>query len=294
MRRVRSLLLLMLAMVPLALGAACGPKSGQVKLTEQVERQGQWQKVLKEHTRRNQHYLWSSLEADLRATLVTPRLRSAFVQDRGSFHGAIAREFGDDLLKLGEPPDEGMDAPLQTRPDAEEEVLVFISMFVRDAKHRDLDASYSIWDIELMRGEAVVRPIDVERVRYSPGLVDIVPYVDRFDKSYMLRFPLVDADTGQPMMSPGGEPLRLRIVSALGEVITEWKLVGEGEGIAVPSVPLPKKKAAPGNDESRGSETKSGDEADKASDETPAAPEAEPGAEEGDDGSTAGDVSTTR
>jgi len=138
-----------------------------------------------------------------------------------------------------------MDAEMKSRPDGEEQVLVFISIFIRNSKHRDLDASSSIWDIRLVRGEAEVAPEAIDPVRFSPGLAAIMPYVDRFDESYFLRFPLVDAKTGRPMMSPGGEPVRLQVRSALGEVQAEWTLVGEGsDEVAVASVPLPKKQSA--------------------------------------------------
>ena len=39
----------------------CGALGVGVGVAEAVERQGQWQRVLKEHTRRNQHYVWSTL-----------------------------------------------------------------------------------------------------------------------------------------------------------------------------------------------------------------------------------------
>jgi hypothetical protein len=57
----------------------------------------------------------------------------------------------------------------------------------------------------------------------SPAVADIFPFVDRYDDLYLIRFPLVDLQ-GHSFLSPGGEPLRLEVKSALADAVVEWTL----------------------------------------------------------------------
>jgi hypothetical protein len=63
--------------------------------------------------------------------------------------------------------------------------------------------------------------VAVETVRVSPAVMDIFPYVDRFDDVYIMRFPLQDA-AGAGFLTPGAEPLGLEVKSALAEARVEW------------------------------------------------------------------------
>jgi len=206
----------------------CQKTSGPVNMVAPVSAPSAWDAVLKEHTRRSQSYVIPSLEVDLRATLVTPRLRSAYIAARERFHGQIGEDLEDELAALGKKPDEGVDGKMQKGPDAEEHVLVFVAIFVRDQRYRDLSVSSSIWDVALTRGTARVAPSSVDRLRVDPGLQGVFPFVDRFDQAYLVRFPLVDATTGTAMLSPGGAPVTLTVASALGTTQAGWTLVGDG------------------------------------------------------------------
>lgn len=211
--------------VALGLGAACATSTGGVALTDTtVEDGSRWPEVLREHTRRVEVYDWTVRQIDLRATLVTPRLRSAFIAARPRFHGRVASDLSMDLVALGQPPDEGVDAPIQSRPRAEEQVIIYLCMYVTEATHRDIAASYSIWDVKLVRGQAEAEPISIEQEKYTPAVEEIFPHADRFDEIYVLRFPLVDAETGTPFVSPGGDPLELKVQSALGSAVVGWEL----------------------------------------------------------------------
>jgi hypothetical protein len=203
--------------------AGCfGPRSeGPVKLTPQSE-STEWSNTLAEHTRRAEPYRWAMRQADMRATLVTPRLRAAYVRHRSEFHGQFAEKTERELVAMGEA-DEGVDAAMKPGPDAEQQVVVFVAMYVADQKNRDIAASYTIWDTQLARGDAVVKPLKIETVRSSPAVSAIFPYVDRFDDLYLVRFPLVDAQ-GVPLVSPGGEPLELQVKSALADARVAWSL----------------------------------------------------------------------
>lgn len=183
----------------------------------------EWSRVLAENTRRSEPYTWAMREADLRATLVTPRLRKAFLDAKSGFEGRFVDEAVRELVALGNA-DEGVDAALKSHPDSEEQVVLFIAMYVADQKDRDLAASYTIWNTRLVRGEASAKPIKLETVRNSPAVADMFPYVDRYDDLYIARFPLVDPK-GRPFLSPGGDPLRLEVKSALADAVVEWTLV---------------------------------------------------------------------
>lgn len=219
---------LLVAVLALASGAACQKASGPVNMVSPVSAPSAWDNVLKEHTRRSQSYFIPSLEVDLRATLVTPRLRSAYIAARDRFHGQIGDDLAAELGALGRKPDEGVDGKMMSGPDSEQSVLVIVALFVRDVRYRDLSVSSSIWDVTLARGDAVVEPTHIERLRVDPGLQGVLPYVDRFDQAYLVRFPLVDMTTGTAMLSPGGAPVKLTVASALGTTRAEWTLVGDG------------------------------------------------------------------
>lgn len=195
------------------------PRTAPVKIAPD---DSAWEQVLKDHTRRVEPYRGTIREADMRATLVTPRLRKAFIAERTELHGRFAREAEREIVALGDV-DEGVDAPMKTKPESEAQVVVFIAMYVTDQKDRDIAANYTIWDTQLVRGEARAKPIKIETVRMSPAVVALFPYVDRFDDLYIARFPLVDLK-GRSFMTPGGDPLRLEVKSALADAVVEWAL----------------------------------------------------------------------
>lgn len=221
-KNTRTLLVVML--LSLASGCATPQQTGALEIAEPVPRDGGelWEEVVREHTRKVEVYEWAIRQVDLRATLVTPRLRTAFIAAEERLHGSVAEEVEDDLLRLGAPPDEGVDAPMQSGPRAEDEVILYVCFYVADQKNRDLAAGYTIWDTELVRGAARVEPLSIEPMKYSPALAALLPHADRFDEIYAMRFPLVDARTGVAMTAPGPEPLRLEVKSAIANAIVSW------------------------------------------------------------------------
>jgi hypothetical protein len=229
MRHATRLSLLVVALsllVSFASGCATLSDRGALDMATPVAQSesGRWESVVREHTRKVEVFEWAVRWVDLRATLVTPRLRTAFIAAEPRLHGRVAHEFKNDLLRLGAPPDEGVDSPILSRPHAEEEVIIYVCFYVADQKHRDLGAGYTIWDTTLVRGDAKVVPTAIETLKYSPALEALLPHADRFDEIYVMRFPLVDAATGTAMLSPGGEPLRLEIRSALADAVVSWTL----------------------------------------------------------------------
>jgi hypothetical protein len=205
------------------MGCATIPEHGNAHLSPAGAEGESWDAAWREATRRAQPYEYVTVRAaDLRATLVTPRLRKAFLDHRSEFHGQFAKEIAKDLVQMGNA-DEGVDAPMKAKPDAEEQVIIFVAMYVTNQKERDLAANTTIWDTRLVRGSASVKPIKIETLRMSPAVPEVFPYVDRFDEIYLLRFPLVDTQ-GRSFLTPGGDPLRLEVRSALADAVVEWEL----------------------------------------------------------------------
>lgn len=185
-----------------------------------------WPAEMQQATRRTEAYDGAMRQADLRATLITPRLRKVFLQERARFHGRFAHKTQGEWIGFGSA-DEGVDAHRAlTHPEGEEQVLVFVAMYAADQKNRDLSARDTIWDIALVRGDRRVKALSVENVRASPAVKEVFPYIDRFDDLYLFRFPLVDASTGTAVWAPGTDELRLEVTSALAECVVSWTFVG--------------------------------------------------------------------
>ena len=204
-------------------GCATFAKDGAVELAADNGATDGWEVEVARATRRVEPYDWANRLADLRATLLTPRLRKAFLDERERFHGRFARDTHQELVGLGTV-DEGVDATSLSSPKSEEQVLVFVAFYGSDQKNRDLAVSGSIWDTVLVRGTTRVKPVQIDRVRMSPAVVDIYPWVDRYDDLYLVRFPLVDPPTGTSMMTPGPEPLRLEVSSAIAQTSVSWSM----------------------------------------------------------------------
>jgi hypothetical protein len=179
-----------------------------------------WESALAEATRRVEVYDGAMRQADLRAALLTPRLRKAFLDDRARFHGAFAAQAQREWIAMGNP-DEGVDAPMRAGPPGDGDVLVFVAFYAADQKNRSLATRTSIWDVALVRGDHRVRPTTIDDVRWSPAVAEVFPFVDRFDDLYLLRFPGV-APGGAAVLAEG--PLSLQVRSALADCVVGWTL----------------------------------------------------------------------
>ena len=182
-----------------------------------------WEAALLESSRRVEPYDGMDRQADLRATLITPRLRRAFLVERARFHGRFAEQAQRELLGMGSA-DEGVDRTPLARPPGEDQILVFVAFYAADLKHRDLASHTTIWDTHLVRGTTRVAPLAIEPVRLSPAVRELFSYVDRFDDVYLLRFPLVDPASATALLAPGADPLTLEVNSAVAEASVSWSL----------------------------------------------------------------------
>jgi hypothetical protein len=217
---VRVLSLLVLAL----LGGACTTLSstGDAQLATNADgSDAGFPAEARSATRRSEPYDGAVRLADLRATLLTPRVRQAFIKAREGFHGAFADDLARDVVAMGNA-DEGVDAPTLAGPPGDGEVLVFVAMYASDQKNRDLAVSSSTWDVRLVRGAVAVKPLAIERVRRSPAVTAVFPWVDRFDDLYLLHFPMVDAATSTAVLAPG--ELRLDVSSAQASCAVSWTL----------------------------------------------------------------------
>jgi hypothetical protein len=220
MQPARVLSLLVLAL----LGASCTTLSstGDVQLATNTDgSDAGFAAEARNATRRSEPYDGAVRLADLRATLLTPRVRKAFIDARGDFHGAFADDLARDVVAMGNA-DEGVDAPTRSGPPGDGDVLVFVAMYASDQKNRDLAVSTSTWDVRLVRGAVTVKPLAIERVRRSPAVTAVFPWVDRFDDLYLLRFPIVDPSTSTTVLAPG--ELRLDVSSAQATCAVSWTL----------------------------------------------------------------------
>lgn len=214
-------------LLPFAL-ACVTPVSPPIAFASSPDKDAAWAEEVKLHTTSNEAYHYASLEADLRATLVTPRLRAAFVKARANFHGKPSRDFEKLLLQLDQPADPPRGDDLPEPKGAEQQVVIFASLYVRNLVHRSLDANYSEWDVTLSRGDATVRPVEIDVLRFTPAIKALLPHTDRFDEIYILRFPLVEAESGKVLLAGGKDPVELRIASAMADVSVAWRLEGQG------------------------------------------------------------------
>lgn len=197
-------------------------QSGSVSIAPGGAEKSDWRSLVASHTRRDEAYDYAVRQADVRATLITPALRKAFIDARVEFQGKFAEQTERELVAMGEP-DPGVDVESRPQPESEQQVLFFVAMYVTDQKNRDIGASYTIWNTTLARGTAAVRPIKIESIKHSPAVTDIFPFADRFDDLYLVRFPLTDA-AGKPFLMPGADPIALRIESALAALEMQWTL----------------------------------------------------------------------
>ena len=63
-------------------------------------------------------------------------------------------------------------------------------------------------------------------MRINAAVQAIYPYVDRFDRAYLVRFPLAD-DDGRPVITASTKQFTMRISSAYAEATLIWDLQPE-------------------------------------------------------------------
>jgi hypothetical protein len=102
----------------------------------------------------------------------------------------------------------------------------FLAVHTPDKRWNDLARDDSIWHMTL-RGSSgtAVSPADVIPIKMDENLRTVYPYVSRFDKIYLVRFPLTDP-LHRVVIDATTEVFTLRIASALGATELDWQLTG--------------------------------------------------------------------
>jgi len=100
----------------------------------------------------------------------------------------------------------------------------FLAVYTPDARWNDLARDDSIWHLSL-RGSSgsVVGPADIIPIKMDENLRTVYSYTNRFDKMYLVRFPLQDS-LHRVVIDATTKNFFLRVASALGAVELEWEL----------------------------------------------------------------------
>lgn len=121
----------------------------------------------------------------------------------------------------------------------------FVAVYTPDSRWNDIARDDSIWRLSLYGksngqnglGETEVGPDDIIPIKMDENLRVVYPYTNRFDKVYLVRFPVLDA-MHQPIVGPGTEELVVRIASAMGVASMRWRVArAPRQSSEVPFVP---------------------------------------------------------
>jgi hypothetical protein len=99
-----------------------------------------------------------------------------------------------------------------------------LAVYTPDVRWNDMGRDDSIWRLSLKGSQDIeVGPDEVVPIKMDENLRAVYPYISRFDKVYLVRFPLVDPL--QRMVIEGdASGITLRIASALGGADMHWLL----------------------------------------------------------------------
>ena len=183
-----------------------GP-SGTVLATDYPE-------ILEAWTRSAKIYKGLDDELFISATFHAPELRRAFAVAFPEIYGhggAITRQ---ELVDL--------------TGGIEEYVNFFVAIYTPDIKWNDLERPDSIWRLTLISSnEVAVDAKEIVPIRMDANLHVVYPYIGRFDKVYVVRFPLTDA-MHRIVLDDKTTYFIFHIASALGEAELRWDLAPQG------------------------------------------------------------------
>jgi len=169
-----------------------------------------YQEVLKTWTRTTKIYDAFDSKAFLTATFHAPEFRRVFAVAFPDIYGHGGEVTRRELVDLTE--------------DVEQYLNFFVSIYTADSKWNDLAKSDSIWRLSLTGGiDISVAPVEVVPVKIDENLRAVYPYIGRFDKAYIVRFPLTDP-LNRLVVPPSSPGFGIRIASALGKTSLQWQL----------------------------------------------------------------------
>ncbi len=112
--------------------------------------------------------------------------------------------------------------------DVEQYLTFFVAMYTPDNAWNDLAQEDSIWRLTLVGSDGVsVGPEEIAQIKIDEKIRAVYPYLDRFHKAYLVRFPLLDRrlPDSKLLLTPHSTGFSLRVASALGHAILKWPLV---------------------------------------------------------------------
>jgi hypothetical protein len=209
-------------------GCAAAPARPSLYGPERKMGPGDYPEILRSWTRSARVYQGFDTKMFVSATLHSAELRRAFGMAFPEIYGHGGSVTRRELVEL--------------TGDVEQFHTFFVAAYTADDKWNDLAMPDSIWHLSLIGSdEVVVDPSSVEIIRVDANLTMVYPYITRFDRVYLVRFPLTDA-MGRLVLDPKSTSATLRLASALGVAELRWELV---PAPAQPEAPSPPPAAAP-------------------------------------------------
>ncbi len=198
------------------MGSVCPPQRHSAVTLAAPEGKTAWERVVDDWSRQHRVYEWMDDKIDARATYHSPAFRKGFIDNLGRFHGDFAELTRKELLELG-------------GGEAEYFHSFFVAAYVGTLKYRQLTHSRTIWTLYLENDEGVsVKASHFRDIAPNAAVQAIYPYVGRYDRGYMVRFPLTDAD-GKPVITSRTKRFTLRVASAFAEADLIWDLIPGGQ-----------------------------------------------------------------
>lgn len=192
--------------------AACAPppKASLFGPTKKISAD-EYQTILSRWTRSDRVYQGLDSKMFVTATFHAPELRRAFgvaFPEIYGHGGSITRR---ELVDL--------------TGDVEQFHNFFVAVYTADEKWNDLAMPDSIWHLTLIGSEDVaVEASSIEIIRIDANLRAVYPFLGRFDRAYLVRFPLTDP-MHRLVLEPKSTSANLRIASALGVASLVWELI---------------------------------------------------------------------
>jgi hypothetical protein len=160
-----------------------------------------WGPLRDEASRRVSLYDGFIHRANASATWFSPPVREAAARRQAEWQGKN--------------PAEVEAAVVDGRTQAEQGEEFLVAVYTAERRANDLDASRSIWHLELDDGTTRVPSSEVTGVSPDATLRQLFPYIDPFDQVYRVRFKW----TGAPLQ---GRPFTLRIAGAVGALVLDF------------------------------------------------------------------------
>jgi hypothetical protein len=166
--------------------------------------------VLETWTRADKLYQGLENKLFITATYHAPELRRAFAIAFPEIYGHGGTVTRQELVDL--------------TAAAEQSNTFFLAVYTPVTQWNDLAQSDSIWRLTLIGdNEVAVSPTAIELVKIDENLRTVYPYIGRFDRCYLARFPLADL-MERLVIEPAVTGFRLRVASALGAAELVWTL----------------------------------------------------------------------